>query len=196
MMTSVGEDGISTVSQLSATITSGLSELAAAADSTSSGTLSNLKAAEEPHVTLLPGSSAGDPSTCVVSSHIGDMIQRKGEFESEIDREIESSKVHWTEPRSTCDDDGKQVVKDLAAHLAANMEIFESLQEHPEWGCFFTRPNMNRRTGRKIVEGGQAAIFEVIQGDAGSPVDIFVWKVFKQNSSLQDLQKAMARRTA
>jgi predicted AlkP superfamily phosphohydrolase/phosphomutase len=75
------------------------------------------------------------------------MIQRKGEFESEIDREIESSKVHWTEPRSTCDDDGKQVVKDLAAHLVANKEIFESLQEHPEWGCFFKRPKHESENG-------------------------------------------------
>jgi hypothetical protein len=48
---------------------------------------------------------------------------------------------------------------------------------------------MNRRTGRKIAEGGQAAIFEVIQDDAGSPDDDAVWKVFKQDSSLQDLQK-------
>jgi hypothetical protein len=72
----------------------------------------------------------GDPSASV-SSPSGDMMQERSKFESNIETEIESSKVHWSELRSRCEDDGTQVVKDVVIDVATNREIFKSLQGTP-----------------------------------------------------------------
>ncbi len=104
----------------------------------------------------------GDPSASV-SSRSGDMMQERSKFESNIETEIESSKVHWSELRSRCEDDGTQAVKDVVIDVATNREIFESLQRYPKCGGDFFR---QRRFGctmvSKIVEGAQAELFEVI----------------------------------
>ncbi len=114
----------------------------------------------------------GDPSACV-SSRIQDMLQHK----SEIKSEIEASKTCWTEMRSRCDDDADQ---------PTNMEIFERLQNHPKWGRLFRRGYYSFHMGEKIAEGAQAEIFNCEHDEGAAPL---VWKVFKRQFPLLDLQR-------
>jgi hypothetical protein len=60
-------------------------------------------------------------------SEIKNEIESSNGFDNETRIEIQSSKVHWSELQSTCNDNGKQVVKDLATDLAMNREIFQTL---------------------------------------------------------------------
>jgi hypothetical protein len=60
-------------------------------------------------------------------SEIKNEIESCNGFDNETKIEIEPSKVHWSELQSTCNHNGKQVVKDLATDLAKNREIFQTL---------------------------------------------------------------------
>jgi hypothetical protein len=66
-------------------------------------------------------------------------MQERSKFESNIETEIESSNVNWSELRSRCEDDGTQVIKDVVIDVATNREIFKSLQRHPKCGGDFFR---------------------------------------------------------
>ncbi len=60
-------------------------------------------------------------------SEIKNEIESSNGFDNETKIEIEYSKVHWSGLQSTCNDNGKLVVKDLATDLAINREIFQNL---------------------------------------------------------------------
>jgi hypothetical protein len=94
----------------------------------------------------------GDPSASV-SSRSGDMMQERSKFESNIETEIESSKIDWSELRSRCEDDGTQVVKHLVIDVATNREIFKTLQRHPKWGDFFRQCRFGCTTGQQDCRG-------------------------------------------
>jgi serine/threonine protein kinase len=111
---------------------------------------------------------------CTFFCHIGDTMHQESKLESETESEIEASKVHWSELRSTCNSAKKQ--------KAENMKIFKTL--HKTDPVLFESWNKKFPMGmKKIAEGGQAEIFENAYDERE------VYKVFKHGSSLQDLQK-------
>lgn len=129
------------------------------------------------------------------SARIEHMMQRRSEFENEVEFQIEASKDHWSEvvaktgPASV----GEESTTD---EIGSNRQVFESLKE--QWGTFFWDYGDRLVVGRKIAEGGQAEIFEAdvqFPNAAGSEVDDevykrfqFVAKVMKGPCSLLNLQ--------
>lgn len=98
-----------------------------------------------------------------------------------MEADIAASKDHWTE---------LEPMKDAAAAAAdlaeINSEVFRRLQR--EYLGFFQDWDASKwRLGRKIAEDGQAEIFE-LEGDLHGD-GRFLLKVFKEGSSLDELQK-------
>lgn len=78
------------------------------------------------------------------------------ERETDIEFEIEASRVHWSEVESTL----RSSNDEEAAHLT-NAEIVASLQRQwPDTGDFFRCSGDDLKIGAKIAEGGQAEIYE------------------------------------
>ncbi|KAG0609943.1 hypothetical protein M758_7G026200 [Ceratodon purpureus] len=120
-------------------------------------------------------SSSSSPSSSVYhSARIERMIESRNLFCDEVEFEIESSKVHWSELSSTYHDPEN------------DRKHFEVLKGHPQSGGFF-REFEGLVVGKKIGEGAQAEIYE-----AGPIVDInddLVLKVMKGGCPLQSLQR-------
>lgn len=123
-----------------------------------------------------------------VSPRIQGIMERRSEFRTESEGEIEASKDHWSElqPASDDDDDGERVAE-------ANVEIFRSLQE--KWGRDFFYELDGRWVLSKepFAEGAQAQLFHahyVVWPDGYRDSELcYTAKVFKRGTSLRDLQR-------
>ena len=145
------------------------------------------------------------------STRIENMIQARREFATDLEFEVEASRVHWSELTPVNveaanevnlqglkleSNDGKQVgeVDDEVGEASGagktaetDMEVFQRLQK--KYGGFF---QLERTLGicwnGKIAEGGQAEIFS-IAGTGRHALMAVVLKVFKEGSLLRDLEK-------
>jgi len=135
--------------------------------------------------------SSMEPKSKYFSALVEEMMRSKSQFSSAVQHEIEHSRVHWSEVSGLSDfsednNDYEEVIRE-------NEEVFTELMNNPqwkhlEWGKFFLRLPPIWKLGRKIAEGKQAEIFEVMQFD--DTVDpLMLFKVFKRGSRLLDLKK-------
>ena len=120
------------------------------------------------------------------SKQIEGMMERS-EFGSNLESEIESSKMHWTGLMSDSDEERS---------AAADSEVYRTLQQQYgiEHKSFFMDFNAKLQVGlgEKIAEGGQAEIFEArwLLPEHASWNHVFVVKVFKMEGwTLQEVQK-------
>jgi serine/threonine protein kinase len=146
------------------------------------------------------------------STRIEKMIQARKEFASDLEFEVEASRVHWSEltPLNVEaanevnlqglkleSNDGKELreVDDEVGETGGagetaetNMEVFLRLRK--KYGGFF---QLERTPGifwnGKIAEGGQAEIFSITETVGLHAFTAVVLKVFKEGSSLRDLEK-------
>lgn len=132
------------------------------------------------------------PITEYFSTRIEKRMRCKSDFTSNTDFEIECSKDHWSQLRPTDSTDSESSLDDNT--MKTNLEVFEDLRKHPEWGKFFKLFGERLVVGAKLAEGGQAEIFEaVLHGGDGSLDEKWVLKVFKEGSFLRDLQNQWPR---
>ena len=145
------------------------------------------------------------------STRIENMIQARREFATDLEFEVEASRVHWSELTPVNveaanevnlqglkleSNDGMQLgeVDDEVGEASGagktaetDMEVFQRLQK--KYGGFF---QLERTLGicwnGKIAEGGQAEIFS-IAGTGRHALMAVVLKVFKEGSLLRDLEK-------
>ncbi|KAG0597962.1 hypothetical protein M758_12G033600 [Ceratodon purpureus] len=133
------------------------------------------------------------------SARIEHMIQRRSEFENEVEFQIEASRIHWSEVLT---ETGPASVEESASdQIRSNRQVFERLKE--QWGAFFWDYGDRLVVGRKIAEGGQAEIYEAdvqFPNAAESEEDEFnmsgcrfqfVAKVMKGPCSLLNLQSQL-----
>lgn len=121
------------------------------------------------------------------STRIQEMIERRTEFATELEAEIAASKDHWSElrPSTRASETGELEAGDT------DEEIFRSLKRWPifRWGD----PD-NLDVGAKLAEGAQAELFEGRwRNPDGSETPPWVLKVYKEGSSLRDLQRQWPR---
>ena len=124
------------------------------------------------------------------SARIGHMLQRRSDFQNEVEFQIEASKDHWSEmlPKT---DHALGDTASLIDEIRSNRQVFESLKE--QWGDFFWDYGDRLVLGKKIAEGGQAEIFEA---DVQFPNQDdcrfqFVAKVMKGPCSLLNVQSQL-----
>jgi hypothetical protein len=117
-----------------------------------------------------------ESSLACKSTRIQSMMQRKEEFASDAEFDIEVSRDHWSKTTE-------------ATGAETNKEVFESLKKR--WGSFFVDRGHLWVMGEKIAEGGQAEIFKAARSyphAAGKFKEGYVLKVFKQGNALEYLQ--------
>ena len=97
-----------------------------------------------------------------------------------LEKEIEATKPHWSQldANSTRDDH----------EMETNQEIFAKLQKNNQFIRLFGYPFLNLKRGQKIVEGGQAEIFEgEFEKENGNKVPCVV-KLFRSTFNLRHLK--------
>lgn len=121
------------------------------------------------------------------STRIQELIERRTEFATELEAEIAASKDHWSElrPSTRVSETGELEAGET------DEEVFRSLKQWPifRWGD----PD-NLDVGTKLAEGAQAEVFEGRwRNPDGSETPPWVLKVYKEGSSLRDLQRQWPR---
>lgn len=96
-------------------------------------------------------SGAEAASSFFYSTRIAKLSEKRGNFDSQLDFDVESSTSHWT--TVTTDESDEQV---------PNSVMFEKLKHDPEWARFFWKPPYKLENVVKIAEGGQALIYEAL----------------------------------
>jgi serine/threonine protein kinase len=125
---------------------------------------------------------ASSTSSEYFSTRIQSMVESRSEYATALEAEIDASRVHWSELQAG--NGGRGSAK-------ANLELYRSLQEqYGGPGGFFKDWNDDVvELGEKIAEGAQGEIFLIrVPGDAALN-EVGVLKLFKEGSSLEDLQK-------
>ena len=159
-----------------------------------------------------PSNSVAECRSEYFSTRIETMVQARKDFATDLKFEVEASRVHWSELtplnveaanevnlqglklESNDDKELGQLddeVGEAGKTAETNMEVFQRLQK--KYGDFFSLEAHMRffrfRWYRKIAEGGQAEIFLTGQHlNPNAPV-VLILKVFKEGSSLRDLEK-------
>ena len=160
-----------------------------------------------------PSNSVAECRSEYFSTRIEKMIQARREFATDLEFEVEASRVHWSELTPVNveaanevnlqglkleSNDGKQVgeVDDEVGEAGGagktaetNMEVLQRLRN--KYGAFFRLPSEykpNLYPELKLAEGGQAKIFSS-SGEIGPLAPRTVVKVFKEGSLLRDLEK-------
>lgn len=134
--------------------------------------------------------------TCILSSNNCDTVMEPLEGQNSthtIEEQIEHSKTHWSQV-SEFEMDAGEVVE------VSNVEVFRTLQSHPNWGNFFWTFGKDGvgelLLGPKFAEGGQAELYDAkIQWNEPwrNEEDLrrgkkWALKVFKKGTSLRQLQ--------
>jgi hypothetical protein len=132
-----------------------------------------------------------------VSTRIKKMIKARRKFPTNLEFEIEASRVHWSELTSSNVEVGKAGGAGKTAET--NMEVF--LHLHEKYGDFFRIYRLRLRRSpdelptplhicpiKKLAEGGQAEIFSSMMVD-GPIAPRGALKVFKEGFLLRDLEK-------
>ncbi|KAG0617898.1 hypothetical protein M758_4G023200 [Ceratodon purpureus] len=127
-------------------------------------------------------------STEYLSAHHDDMVESTKRTLTELEREIEASKVHWSENSSNSmdsdDDEGEK---------ESNQQIYEKLRKLPKYqqwlNIYGVQSGKAIVFGPKLAEGGQAEIFEAddCSKSLGSHFS-YVLKVYKKGYSLKGLK--------
>ncbi|KAG0581334.1 hypothetical protein KC19_4G243400 [Ceratodon purpureus] len=157
-------------------------------------------------VAALPTSSHSEPSSSPQCSSTT-MLERRSEFATDLEAEIEASKVHWTELQPASD------AEDMSE---ANIPMFQSILKQWPNTVFLEDSLVGTWTvGKKIAEGAQAEIFKIkwapkppflnhpiysmwsafTENESGSRfvgLKGFVIKIFKEGNSLQNLWTPLA----
>ena len=129
-------------------------------------------------------SSSSSSSSVYYSPRAESMIDNKSKFKSELEFNIEYSKVHWSQLANT-DSEGES---DTEYSPEGNLEHFERLKAQQGWGEFF-RDLDSLVVGEKIGEGAQAEIYAAtLFVDNELRIHCAV-KVFKEGYALRDLQR-------
>lgn len=119
-------------------------------------TCGSTRGSTAPSTSLSPQYGITDPSTSlspqVITAPSTSSSGIEGaKFTSNIDKQIEQSKSHWSE-----------VVQSNKDEKMSNQEVFKDLQKHPEWGGFFHLFEKGElEIGKKFAEGGQAELYEL-----------------------------------
>lgn len=131
--------------------------------------------------------SASPSSSVYHSPRIEGLLQSQTDYVTALDFEIAASKDHWSElqqPSSVVEDSSGEEKEKV--HLTNTAIVLGLQKQFPQTGDFF-RDGDDSLLGQKIAEGGQAEIFE--ERREGSSYGKYVLKVFKEGSSVLDLQK-------
>lgn len=131
--------------------------------------------------------TAWPPSSSYYSARIQHMIQRRNEYDTEVEFQIEASKDHWSKVvKKACSPRSPRIEPEEAS----NRHVFERLKE--QWGEFFWDYGDRLVFGKKIAEGGQAEIFEAHVTFPDGSEELcrlrYVVKVMKGPCSLLSLQ--------
>ncbi|KAG0617301.1 hypothetical protein M758_5G179700 [Ceratodon purpureus] len=126
----------------------------------------------------LPSTSESSASDSVCT-RMERLVQRRSEYGSAVEFEIEASKVHWSEVDDSSDDDEEK---------ETDLEVYERLKQ--KWGNFFHDYGDSLVLREKIAEGGQAEIFNAEYAYPDSEYkEMTIVKVFKHGWALRDLEK-------
>jgi serine/threonine protein kinase len=112
------------------------------------------------------------------------MVERRSEFATPLEAEIDASRVHWSELQAGNGGRGS---------AEANWELYRSLQEQygGPGGFFMDWDDDIAELGEKIAEGAQGEIFLIRsrRPEEAARNETAVLKVFKEGWSLEDLQQ-------
>ncbi|KAG0559221.1 hypothetical protein KC19_10G088400 [Ceratodon purpureus] len=135
------------------------------------------------------------------SARIQRMIEKSGEFRTEVESEseaavqyeIESSKVHWSEVNPALSETPHmgysnrgwfKLLKRRQYYVYGKDQIvFKQYDEEQVWNLFRDSLGHDLVVGKKLAEGGQAEIYEANIGDG----DSCVVKVFKAGCILHEI---------